>query len=138
MRYVIYDGTCNLCVTWVRLLESIDQGQQFCYAPMQDTATLERLGITAADCELGMILVEADQGDRRWQGSDAAEEIGRSLPLGDMLVAAYRGLPGMKWAGDRLYEQVRDHRYQWFGQRDLYTSAHTIPEDCTTGTCPQP
>ena len=132
MRYVIYDGTCNLCVNWVRLLEAIDQGQRFCYVPMQDAAMLEQLDITAADCEMGMMLVDGADASQRWQGSDAAEEIGRSLPLGEMLVAAYRNVPGMKWMGDRLYEQVRDHRYPWFGQRALYTSAYGA---CETGSC---
>ncbi|MEN9871967.1 MAG: hypothetical protein RLZZ171_2959, partial [Cyanobacteriota bacterium] len=24
-----------------------------------------------------------------------------------------------KWLGDRSYEQIRDHRYEWFGERHL-------------------
>lgn len=116
--YVIYDGNCNLCVTLVRVLENLDQGNQFSYLPMQDEAGLRQLGITAADCEMGMILVDANQLDRRWQGSAAAEEIGKLLPLGNLFVETYRALPGVKWSGDRLYEQVRDNRYTLFGKRD--------------------
>ncbi|GAB4149422.1 MAG: hypothetical protein Fur0046_28050 [Cyanobacteria bacterium J069] len=131
--FVIYDGNCNLCVNLVKLLESIDQGKTFQYAPMQDEPTLMRFGITQQDCELGMILLRADAPEMRWQGSDAAEEIGRLLPVGNGFVAAYRALPGMKWAGDRLYEQVRDNRYALFGKRDrLYTSAYPI---CDLGNC---
>lgn len=86
---------------------------------------LEELGITPGDCELGMILINADDPTQRWQGSDAAEEIGRILPGGQVLVDAYRAVPGMKWAGDRIYEQVRDHRYSLFGQRpETYRSAY--------------
>lgn len=130
MNYVIYDGDCNLCVGLVQLLERLDQGQQFCYAPMQDRATLERFGLTDADCERGMILIDGTDPTRHWQGSDAAEEIGRSLPLGAVFVAAYRAMPGVKWTGDRLYEQVRDHRYQWFGRRtDRYTSTYSVAEN---------
>jgi|GEM_PF-126819 len=130
---VIYDGNCNLCVTLVQVLERLDRGQQFHYAPMQDRAALDHLGITAAECELGMILVNDANPSQRWQGSAAAEEIGRRLPGGEAVVMAYRSLPWLKQGGDRFYTQVRDRRYQLFGQRDqTYTSAYPL---CTTATC---
>lgn len=133
MYYVIYDGNCNLCVNLVRLLETLDQGQRFLYSPMQDQQMLNRLEITAEDCELGMMLIRADSPSQRWQGSAAAEEIGKLLPLGGLFVEAYRALPGVKWAGDRVYEQVRDNRYAWFGKRaSTYRSAHSA---CESGTC---
>lgn len=126
MKYhVIYDGNCNLCVTLVQLLENLDQGQLFDYIPMQDEEGLNSFGVTAQDCEMGMILIESQAPKRRWQGSDAAEEIGRILPVGDVFVSAYRAMPGMKWVGDRIYEQVRDNRYSWFGKRSgTYKSAY--------------
>jgi predicted DCC family thiol-disulfide oxidoreductase YuxK len=133
MYHVIYDGNCNLCVNLVKLLENLDQGRLFFYTPMQETQTLERFGITAQDCQLGMILINADAPEQRWQGSAAAEEIGRLQPLGAAFVAAYRALPGVKWMGDRVYEQVRDNRYQIFGQRQsTYYSPYPI---CDTGGC---
>ncbi len=125
--HVIYDGNCNLCVTGVELLERLDSGQLFGYIPMQDREALSRFGITPEDCELGMILIDADAPDRRWQGSDAVEEIGRLLPMGSLFVAAYRALPGLKWSGDRLYEQIRDNRYTLFGERSTtYQSAYPV------------
>jgi predicted DCC family thiol-disulfide oxidoreductase YuxK len=131
--HVIYDGNCNLCVNLVKLLETLDRGEQFFYTPMQDQPTLDRLGITAQDCELGMILIDAEQPSQRWQGSAAAEEIGRLLPLGSVFVEAYRALPGVKWLGDRTYEQVRDNRYSLFGKRSsTYRSAYS---PCETGKC---
>ena len=128
MKYnVIYDGTCNLCVTLVQLLENLDQGQRFEYIPMQDLEQLSRFGITSGDCEMGMILIDGNTPQRRWQGSDAAEEIGRILPGGEVVVAAYRAMPGMKWMGDRVYEQVRDNRYTLFGKRPTtYKSAYPV------------
>lgn len=128
--YVIYDGNCNLCTTLVQLLESLDKGQLFQYAPMQDDQALEKWGITSQDCELGMILIDADAPQRRWQGSAAAEEIGRLLPLGDVFVTAYRSLPGLKWVGDRVYEQVRDHRYTLFGKRSSTYKTAYAATDC--------
>jgi predicted DCC family thiol-disulfide oxidoreductase YuxK len=153
MRYfVIYDGNCNLCTTLVQLLEQLDKGELFEYIPMQNLATdfvtdltdglsveneslpegkmdiseyLKTLGITSCDCELGMILIDADNPKRRWQGSDAAEEIANLLPAGDVFIKVYRSLPGMKWMGDRFYEQIRDNRYALFGKRsDTYQSAY--------------
>jgi predicted DCC family thiol-disulfide oxidoreductase YuxK len=117
MRYtVIYDGDCNLCSNLVQLLERIDRGNKFRYISMQDE-TLATYGITAADCEAGMILLDNENVNLRWQGADAAEEIGRSLPLGHLFVSAYRSLPGVKTLGDGVYAQVRDNRYDWFGRR---------------------
>lgn len=132
MNYqVIYDGNCNLCVTLVQILENLDKGQIFNYIPMQDEQTLQKWNITSTDCELGMILIDADSPQRRWQGSAAAEEIGRLLPGGTVFVDAYRALPGLKWVGDKFYEQIRDNRYTIFGQRDsTYKSAY-----CTDGNC---
>ncbi|MEA5596009.1 thiol-disulfide oxidoreductase DCC family protein [Rivularia sp. UHCC 0363] len=134
MNYqVIYDGNCNLCVTLVQVLENLDRGQMFNYIPMQDQQALQKWNITSADCELGMILIDADAPQRRWQGSAAAEEIGRLLPGGSVFVDAYRALPGLKWAGDQFYEQIRDHRYTIFGKRDsTYKSTYCTDSNCET------
>lgn len=115
---VIYDGTCNLCTTLVRGLKQLDQAQQFDYVPMQDAATLAQWQITPQMCELGMILIDRAAPENRWQGSDAAEEIARLLPGAEGIINLYRSLPGLKWIGDRVYAQVRDNRYQWFGRCD--------------------
>lgn len=131
--YVIYDGTCNLCVNLVRVLENLDQGHLFQYIPMQDDASLKTLGITSQDCEMGMILINSENPQQRWQGSNAAEEIGSLLPAGNVFVAAYRALPGLKWGGDRVYEQVRDNRYALFGKRDrVYESLYPA---CPSESC---
>ncbi len=129
--YVIYDGNCNLCTTLVQLLENLDSGQQFRYISMQDESSLAQWGITPQDCEMGMILIDADAPQQRWQGSAAAEEIGRLLPMGEVFVNAYRSLPGLKWIGDRAYEQIRDNRYTLFGKRQsTYKSAYSVDCNC--------
>ena len=123
---VIYDGLCNLCTNGVKLLEQLDRGQRFRYAPMQDTATLAQWGIPPEQMELGMIVIDLEQPERRWQGSDAVEHIAALLPSGSLWLALYRNLPGLKLLGDWGYAQIRDHRYEWFGRRDtLY-----LPADC--------
>ncbi len=128
--HIIYDGNCNLCVTFTKLLSQYDRGELFNYVPMQDKATLARFNISEADCALGMILLDAQQSDRRWQGSAAAEEIARLLPMGEVFIAAYRAIPGMKWLGDSAYEQVRDNRYTWFGKTDAtYYSEYSFSCD---------
>jgi predicted DCC family thiol-disulfide oxidoreductase YuxK len=125
---VIYDGNCNLCVTLVQLLEKLDQGHLFLYLPMRDVEGLAQFGITAEDCEMGMILLKENQ---RWQGSQAAEEIARLLPMGAVFIQAYRALPGMKPVGDGVYAQVRDNRYTLFGKRSTtYQSPYPVCIDC--------
>lgn len=135
LHHVIYDGNCNLCVNLVKLLETLDRGERFLYTPMQDQSTLDRFNITPADCELGMILIDANQPTNRWQGSAAAEEIGRLLPAAKPLVETYRALPGAKWMGDRLYEQVRDNRYTLFGKRK--TTYQSVYASCESDRCQQ-
>jgi predicted DCC family thiol-disulfide oxidoreductase YuxK len=111
----------------VRVLEELDKGNLFSYTPMQDLEVLQSFNITAQDCEMGMILVDRQNPANRWQGSDAAEEIGRLLPLGSMFVSAYRALPGIKRIGDRAYAHIRDNRYTIFGKRSsTYHSAYPI------------
>jgi predicted DCC family thiol-disulfide oxidoreductase YuxK len=129
--HVIYDGNCNLCVTFTQCLETLDKGKLFNYIPMQDEKTLQQFEITSQDCQMGMILIDAAQPERRWQGSHAAEEIVRLLPMGHFLMDAYRALPGVKQLGDRTYEQIRDNRYQWFGKRDT-TYQPAYPLGCIT------
>ena len=128
MKYhVIYDGNCNLCVPLVQQMENLDKGQQFDYIPMQDGNTLKEFGITPQDCEMGMILIDANQPERRWQGSEAIEEIASLLPMGNTLIDTYRSLPGMKWLESSAYEQIRDNRYNWFGKRSsTYHSAYPV------------
>lgn len=127
---VIYDGLCNLCVNFVKGLEQIDRGQLFCFVPMQDADTLSQWQISATDCEMGMILIDLQSPEKRWQGSIAAEEIANLLPLGNIGVGLYRIFPGLKSLGDRSYAQVRDHRYQLFGLRDqIYNSSYGLVYD---------
>jgi hypothetical protein len=46
-------------------------------------------------------------------------------------LALYRNFPGLKFLGDRGYEQIRDHRYEWFGRRNtLYLSAYPACVAC--------
>ena len=133
MFCVIYDGNCNLCVNLVRLLETLDGGQLFCYVPMQDEETLATFGITSQDCEAGMLLLDLKHPGQRWQGSDAAEEIGRRLPTGQIFVQAYRALPGLKATGDQVYAFVRDNRYSIFGRRgEQYNSPYSF---CDSDSC---
>jgi predicted DCC family thiol-disulfide oxidoreductase YuxK len=135
--YAIYDGNCNLCVTFVQQLEQIDRGKIFRYIPMQDTQTLAEFGVTEADCQQGMMLINADNPSQRWQGSEAAEAIGKLLPGVNLTIDLYRQIPGLKWLGDRGYLQIRDNRYQWFGKRDrTYVSPYEFKSCQDVGCTP--
>ena len=135
MFCVIYDGDCNLCTTLVQWLEWLDQGTRFRYVSMQETEMLQRFDVTADDCELGMLLIDEENLEKRWQGSNAAEQIGTLLPVGALFMAAYRSLPGLKRGGDRLYAFVRDNRYRLFGRRSTtYRSAYPV---CESNKCDQ-
>lgn len=124
---VIYDGNCNLCANFVSILEKSDRGNLFSYMPMQDEEGLRQFNVTAADCEMGMILIDRHHPEKRWQGSAAAEEIVQLLPSGKPLIAAYRAITPLKALGDATYIKVRDHRYRLFGKRDrTYHTAYPV------------
>ena len=119
MKYhVVFDGKCNLCTNFAQILKQFDRDKIFAYISMQNEAKLAEFGITPENCEAGMILIDASQPEKRWQGSEAAEEIASLLPMGELFVNAYRAIPGMKWLGDRSYEQIRENRYELFGERE--------------------
>jgi predicted DCC family thiol-disulfide oxidoreductase YuxK len=100
---------------------------------MQADDLLQHWGIMPAECELGMILLDTQAPERRWQGTAAAEEIGRLFPAGSWFVFAYRTLPLLKGVGDRLYGVVRDHRYFLFGQRtSVYEPLYPV---CSSNAC---
>jgi len=132
MYSVIYDGHCNLCVNLVRSLESLDEGQRLQYIPMQDRVALARYGLTPADGQAGMIVLNQSDPSQRWQGSDAAEVIVQLLPLAASLVKGYQA-SWLKPLGDQFYAYLRDRRYALFGQRQsLYRSAYPV---CENGQC---
>ena len=134
--YVIYDGNCNLCVSLVKLLEKLDQGKTFNYAAMQEMGVLSALDINEDDCQKGMILISTTTPQQKWQGSDAAEEIARILPTGDIFIKFYRLLPGFKNMGDGLYSYIRDNRYDLFGKTgETYFS--DFPISCDSEKCEQ-
>ncbi len=118
MHYlVIYDGNCNLCSTLVQQLERWEKGQLFRYAPMQDQEALRRYSLSSKDCDRGMIVIDLQNPNERWQGADAAEKIALLLPAARPFIQLYLSIPGLKAFGDAAYGQIRDHRYDWFGKR---------------------
>lgn len=116
---VIYDGNCNLCITFVKLLERLDRGQMFAFVPMQESETLTFLQITVKEMDHGVILLK---GKEKFQGTAAIQAIGEILPGGRVLVDLYTQLPGAKSVGDQGYSWVKDNRYQLFGQCPTYRS----------------
>jgi len=118
---IIYDGQCNLCSTGVQAVHALDQGCLFTYLPMQDATALAPWGITPDTCAQGMMVINMNEPDQRWQGSAAVEQLLSLLPGLAPWVDTYRGMTGLKAWGDACYAQIRDHRYAWFGARaDVY------------------
>jgi|GEM_PF-4728128 len=88
--YVIYDGNCNLCVTLVKLLETLDQGKIFHYIPMQDEQAIAQWEITPQGCELGVILIDAKVGKEATQPKKLVVYCPLVVFL-SMLIELYRG-----------------------------------------------
>ncbi|MCS6959344.1 MAG: DUF393 domain-containing protein [Pseudanabaenaceae cyanobacterium SKYGB_i_bin29] len=131
---VIYDGNCNLCTTFVKLMETIDRGRLFRYVPMQKEELLQELGVNPEEMAQGVILLEGwqEKTGRKYQGMAAIERIGELLPGFPLLVQLYNQIPGVKPLVTSGYAWVRDHRYQLFGQCPIYESQYPFCRPCPT------
>ena len=51
--------------------------------------------------------------------------------MASLFLYAYRAFPGLKQVGDKLYAQIRNRRYELFGQRaTTYTSSFCSESNC--------
>lgn len=125
---VIYDGNCNLCTTFVKLMEQVEGGKLFRYVPLQREEALRSLGIDPLEMAQGVVLLE---GEGKYQGMAAIERISQLLPGFSFLVELYHQIPGVKALVTSGYAWVRDHRYQLFGQCPTYESQYPFCSPCS-------
>ncbi|CAM3321219.1 DUF393 domain-containing protein [Paenibacillus lupini] len=131
--YVVYDGTCNLCIGTVTKLKELSSNAELIFVPIQSLRNAGNAvpGIEqAAETELYEKMHVTDEKGRLYAGADGVVRILRTIAGFRLLAALYR-LPGMSKLGDFLYRYIAKRRYDWFGQTEQSCSVNgcKLPQD---------
>ena len=116
-RVILFDGVCNLCNASVNFVLQHERTPTFQFASIQSEAgkaLLASLGLPA-DYTKAVILIDRQ---KSYFGSTAALRIGQTLRFPWNLLAGM-GFLVPKFIRDWVYAQIANHRYQWFGRRDV-------------------
>jgi len=119
---ILFDGVCNFCRAWVRLVIRHDPEARFRFAPLQSPAgrqLLARHGLRAEEID-SVVLI---QDETVFTKSDAALRIVGALPGGWRLLGVFRAIP--RAGRDRVYAFIARNRYRWFGR----TEACMVPSE---------
>jgi predicted DCC family thiol-disulfide oxidoreductase YuxK len=108
---LVYDGDCDVCGRFVRLLERWDRRQEIEVVPSQNAGVPARFPwIPAAAYADAIQLI--GPGGHTTQGAEAIEELLGIVPKGWMLGWIFR-LPFVGWVADKLYRWFARNRYRF-------------------------
>lgn len=116
-KIILFDGVCNLCNGSVSFVLKWEQEPIFKFASIQSEAGRELLKRCGLSPDYTEAVVFIDSG-KIYPGSSAALKIGRGLKFPWSSLASL-GLIVPKFIRDRIYTEIAQHRYQWFGKRDM-------------------
>lgn len=108
---VLFDGVCNLCQFWVRVLLRLDQRKILKFGSLQSPQTTKILGYKP---EMESLIFISD--GKTFLKSDGVIEIAKFLGFPWSLFLVFRVLP--KFFRDFLYDGVARHRYSLFGRQN--------------------
>ncbi len=116
-KIILFDGVCNLCNGSVIFVLQRERKPTFNFASIQSPAGKELLAWYGLPPDYNQAVVLIDHG-RLYFGSTAALKIGQQLKFPWSLLSS-TGLLVPKFIQDWVYNQIAQHRYQWFGKRDV-------------------
>ncbi|HKR03518.1 MAG TPA: DCC1-like thiol-disulfide oxidoreductase family protein [Bacteroidia bacterium] len=121
---ILFDGACNYCSRWVDLIMKFDKKDYFRFAALQsDTAQkfLNQKNNSSQQLPDSVILIEnarpGSAGGNMFFKSDAGLRIMRKLGFPHSLLFGLIIFP--KFIRDAVYNFIADHRYKWFGKREI-------------------
>ena len=115
---VLYDGSCNLCVTAHDQLRSLDKDETLDWLDITQETTRQRFpNVDWKRAEDEIHLVHTD--GRIRTGSRAVRDI-TELIGGEVGQAAAKmmDIPGIKTASDVIYNLVAENRFRVFGRKE--------------------
>ncbi len=116
-KIILFDGICNLCNGSVIFILKYEKDPVFQFASIQSEAGKELLEWSGLPKDYSLAIIFIDRGTV-YLGSTAALKIGMQLRF-PWSFLAQAGFLIPKFIRDRVYNQIAQHRYQWFGKRDI-------------------
>ncbi len=116
-KIILFDGVCNLCNGSVIFILKREQSPTFRFASIQSEAGKELLKWCGLPEDFDQAIVLIDRG-KIHLGATAALKIGGHLKLPWSFLSDV-GLLVPKFLRDGVYRQIAQHRYRWFGKRDV-------------------
>lgn len=108
---VLYDGSCSLCRGSVARVRRFDTRHRLELMDLHDASVPQRF--PQIDPEVARRWMQAvDPQGHVFSGVDAWARIGLRLP-GWNLLAWVLLVPGIHWAGTKIYNWVARNRYRW-------------------------
>jgi predicted DCC family thiol-disulfide oxidoreductase YuxK len=116
-KIILFDGVCNLCNGSVIFVLKWEKQPMFKFASIQSEAGRELLKWCGLSPDYTEAVIFIDNG-KIYLGSSAALKIGQGFKFPWSSLASL-GLIVPKFIRDWIYSQIAQHRYQWFGKRDV-------------------
>lgn len=116
-QVILFDAVCNLCNASVQFVLQHEREPLFYFASIQSQAGKELL----RQCRLPVNYMESVilvANGNIYMGSTAALKIGQTLRFPWSALATI-GWIVPQFIRDWIYNQIAQHRYQWFGKRDM-------------------
>lgn len=114
---ILFDGLCNLCNPSVVFVLQHERQPIFQFASLQSKAGQKLLGWCGLSLDYNQAVILIDKGKIDF-GSTAALKIGKTLKF-PWWVLSDLGILVPKSIRDWVYHQVAQHRYRWFGKREV-------------------
>ena len=108
---LVYDGQCDVCGRFVRVLERWDRRNEIEIVPSQNPDVTARFPWIPAEAYADAIQL-IGPGGRTTQGAEAIEALLGILPRGRMLGWIFK-LPFVGWLADKLYRWFARNRYRF-------------------------
>ena len=115
MPILLFDGHCNLCNAWVRLIVSRDTAKNILFAPLQSPVGRKMLEEHKIDVNYTESLVFFEE-ERFSVSSTAALRIFSYLDGWERHLNILTVLP--RPLRDAVYRFFAKYRYKWFGRRE--------------------
>jgi predicted DCC family thiol-disulfide oxidoreductase YuxK len=116
-KIILFDGVCNLCNGSVVFILKQERKPIFKFASIQSEEGQELLKWYGLPADYAQTVLLIDNGNL-FLGSTAALKIGQTLKFPWSLLS-YAGFIIPNVIRDWVYSQIAQHRYQWFGKRDV-------------------
>lgn len=116
-KIILFDGVCNLCNGSVIFVLERERKPAFQFASIQSEAGRDLLHWCGLPQDYSEAVIFIDRGEINL-GSTAALKIGQHLKFPWRFLSTL-GLIVPKVIRDWAYGQISQHRYQWFGKRDV-------------------